>query len=233
VGVETTRATTAEALALAKAGGTMSGVIAMGASKITGLASGTAATDAAAYGQITSRALGLPGPAGSGYVGWTGDYATAPSLTTPTVAAYPSGAVTLIRMDCPPGAAVTGTLAFVFGAVAGLANTYFAAFNSSGVQLGSTSSDLSATTTQFHTTALGAFTIPADGIVYIAYLNGTSGVAGGPKYFPNMTNLSSGFNLAAPLRCSHLTGALTAMPSSLTLSSFTTAWYTYQWLAIY
>jgi hypothetical protein len=38
--------------ALPKAGGTMSGAIAMGTNKITGLANGTAATDAAAFGQI-------------------------------------------------------------------------------------------------------------------------------------------------------------------------------------
>jgi hypothetical protein len=38
--------------ALPKSGGTMSGAIAMGASKITGLANGTASTDAAAFGQI-------------------------------------------------------------------------------------------------------------------------------------------------------------------------------------
>jgi len=39
-------------LDLALTGGTMSGAIAMGANKITGLANGTAATDAAAFGQI-------------------------------------------------------------------------------------------------------------------------------------------------------------------------------------
>jgi hypothetical protein len=59
VAAETTRAETAEALALPTAGGTMSGAIAMGASKITGLGNGTAAQDAAAYGQITSPVLAL------------------------------------------------------------------------------------------------------------------------------------------------------------------------------
>jgi hypothetical protein len=51
VAVETTRAETAEALALPKTGGAMSGAIAMGSNKITGLANGSAAADAAAYGQ--------------------------------------------------------------------------------------------------------------------------------------------------------------------------------------
>ena len=63
VGVETSRAETAEALKLALAGGTMSGAIAMGANKITGLANGTVSTDAAAYGQI---AAGIAAMAWSG-----------------------------------------------------------------------------------------------------------------------------------------------------------------------
>lgn len=42
---------------LALAGGTMSGVIAMGTSKITGLGNGTAAQDAAAFGQLVGRLL--------------------------------------------------------------------------------------------------------------------------------------------------------------------------------
>jgi hypothetical protein len=52
VGVEKTRAEAAEVLKLPLAGGTMSGAIAMGAEKITGLANGSAGTDAAAFGQI-------------------------------------------------------------------------------------------------------------------------------------------------------------------------------------
>jgi hypothetical protein len=43
-----------DATKLPLAGGTMSGAIAMGANKITGLANGTAASDAAAFGQIPS-----------------------------------------------------------------------------------------------------------------------------------------------------------------------------------
>jgi len=48
---------TASGLLLPKTGGAMSGAIAMGANKITGLANGTTGTDAAAFGQIAS-ALG-------------------------------------------------------------------------------------------------------------------------------------------------------------------------------
>ena len=49
---ETSRAEAAEALALLLAGGTMSGAIAMGSHKITGLTNGGSAQDAAAFGQI-------------------------------------------------------------------------------------------------------------------------------------------------------------------------------------
>jgi len=52
------------------AGGTMSGVIAMGANKITGLANGSAAQDAAAFGQIPTS---LP-PSGSAGGDLTGSY---------------------------------------------------------------------------------------------------------------------------------------------------------------
>lgn len=54
---------------LALAGGTMTGAIAMGASKITGLANGTAATDAAAFGQIPLASSTLPLVDGTAAVG--------------------------------------------------------------------------------------------------------------------------------------------------------------------
>jgi hypothetical protein len=63
VAVETSRAETAEALALPLTGGTMSGAIAMGSNKITGLANGSGAQDAAAFGQIPT-ALPPDGTAG-------------------------------------------------------------------------------------------------------------------------------------------------------------------------
>lgn len=70
VAVETSRAQTAEALALPLAGGTMSGAIAMGSHKITGLTNGASAQDAAAFGQIPTA---LP-PNGSASGDLSGSY---------------------------------------------------------------------------------------------------------------------------------------------------------------
>ena len=51
-GAATTAQAAAQTASLPRAGGTMSGAIAMGGSKITGLANGSVTTDAAAYGQV-------------------------------------------------------------------------------------------------------------------------------------------------------------------------------------
>ena len=73
---------------LAKAGGAMSGAIAMGANKITGLANGSASTDAAAFGQI-------PVPAnGYGITGNTGATPT-PAVGLTRAGGNTSGGVTL------------------------------------------------------------------------------------------------------------------------------------------
>ena len=64
------------------AGGTMSGVLAMGSNKITGLANGTAATDAAAFGQVPPLPLAV-GSGGSGGTAITA-YAVVTGGTTAT-----------------------------------------------------------------------------------------------------------------------------------------------------
>ena len=74
--------------ALPKAGGTMTGAIAMGANKITALANGSAATDAAAFGQIPAIATVAPLIAGTAAIGASPRWATedhvhpGPSVTT-------------------------------------------------------------------------------------------------------------------------------------------------------
>lgn len=67
VTVETSRAETAEATKLPLAGGTMSGAIAMGSNKVTGLTNGSGAQDAAAFGQLPSSSSPLAiGSGGTG-----------------------------------------------------------------------------------------------------------------------------------------------------------------------
>jgi hypothetical protein len=78
VAVEKSRAQTAEALLLPLAGGTMAGAIAMGAHKITELTNGSAASDAAGFGQIPAV------PPFSGY-GLFGDGSDGAATITGTV----------------------------------------------------------------------------------------------------------------------------------------------------
>lgn len=61
--------------ALQKAGGTMSGAIAMGGNKITGLANGTAATDAATFGQIPTASGNNPTMDGTASPGSSAQFA--------------------------------------------------------------------------------------------------------------------------------------------------------------
>jgi hypothetical protein len=174
---------------------------------------------------------GFPVPSALGYIAWTGDPQQV-GLTSPAAAAYPSGAMSLARMDAPPSTAVNGYVSCFWITAAGLANTFIGAYDSSGNQLGVTA-DLSAQTAGLKRFQLvGMTTTPADGIVYIVYLNGTSGVAAGPKYFPGLTAVSTAFLLSAPGRASHVTGSLTALAGSITLSGFSTNWYTYGFYAI-
>ena len=87
--------------ALAASGGTMGGALAMGANKVTGLADGSAATDAAAYGQIGGNWQA----ANQGLLTWAYDMPSYPSGGSSPLT--PAGTMFTIAMKVPYTISVT------------------------------------------------------------------------------------------------------------------------------
>jgi len=279
-------AAAAAAASLPLTGGTMSGPIAMGANKVTGLVNGSGAQDAAAFGQLPTLAslgaapLASPALTGSptaptqtagdnstkiatdafvtaavtaavpaglfgattyaslGYVGATAPYTTAATLSNPASGTWTAGVAFLARVDCIPGASVNGFISFSWLNVGGMANSYFGLYNSSGTQLGTGTADQSAASGYTRAAVTGFTVVPSDGIVYVIYLNGTSGVAGGPKYLANgwSGNTPATSKLptqaAAPYNVSHALTSQTSLPGSITLANFTNLGTVIPWLAL-
>jgi hypothetical protein len=111
--IDTTAQTWVEIPYLPLAGGTMSGPIAMGSHKITGLTNGSAATDGAAFGQIPVAEGSNPVAIGPPAAGATGDFSDgghAHGMTTNlgafsggTVALSGTTAVICTSASLPPG----------------------------------------------------------------------------------------------------------------------------------
>ena len=123
----------------------------------------------------------------AGYAGWTQDYATAPALTPPGTTTWAAGTGYFQQIPVVPGLTVNGYISFYWQNAAAMAGSYLSVYTVSGgvVTLVGSTSDLSLTTTGYHRVGVSYFTAtPASGVLYVGYLNGTSGVAGGPCYVP-------------------------------------------------
>ena len=197
--------------------------------------SGTTAT----WQNVSAGVFGFTTYASLGYVGATAPYTTTPNLTAPGSGTYAAGTLCLIRVDCIPGASVNGYISFAWQNASGMANSYFGLYNSAGAAVGSGTADLSSNASTYTRAAVTGFTaIPSDGIVYVIYLNGTSGVAGGPKYLTNAwsgstpTTAKLPSQAAAPYTVTKNTTGATGLPGSLTLSSFTVLASVIPWIAI-
>ena len=111
--------------ALPKAGGTMTGAIAMGGSKVTGLGSGTATGDAVTKGQLDA----VSGRVTGGYVAWTTSGGGEVAVTLP---ALPSGTSAWFMT-------VNGTVAqpwVFFVQISGTTATVYIADANTGVGIG-------------------------------------------------------------------------------------------------
>jgi hypothetical protein len=163
-----------------------------------------------------------------GYVGASGNFLTISPLVAPTASTWTAGVFFLARICCFPSTPVNGYVSTTWLNHASMVNSYIALYNSAGVQIGVTA-DLSASASYYLRAACTGFTVtPADGIIYAGYLNGTSGVAGGPYYMASPWNsnylsdtqtppLTSAYNNLWP-GLSYSAGLSTA-PSTVTYSS--------------
>jgi len=147
-------------------GGTMSGAIAMGSNKITGLAAGTNPSDAVRFDQLLSGP-NVIGPAQVGLVAWSFDLALANSAVSgPTV-----GTVDLTQFYMASSATVNNIMFRCSSTGASsITSCYFGIYNQSGTLLGSTAN---VTTINASTTYYIPFTSSISltpGQYYIAYL---------------------------------------------------------------
>jgi hypothetical protein len=164
---------------------------------------------------------------GLGYLGATSNYLQA-QKSNPTSGTYAAGQLYVARIDCLPSASANGFVSTIWVNAGGMANTFIGLYNSAGTQLGVTG-DLSATAAGWKRLACTGFTVtPSNGIIYAVYLNGTSGVAGGPGVilggWDQNTPLSSALpsGAAAPWYCGTAGGSLTSLPGSITPSAYST-----------
>lgn len=209
--------------------GSVGGVTVTGtpsATQILAATSSTAATWVPASGG--GAGAGIPTPASQGYVGWISDPLSTVAQTNPLTTTWLAGHAYYARCDVIPSVTPNGFISFVWVNPTGMTNCFFSVYTISGTTLtlvGSTI-DLSSTATGWLRLAVSGFTsTPASGVLYVSYMNGTSGLAGGPKLIPGVWNANTptSGNLPAGTagqnRFMDFNGSFTSPPSSATVSS--------------
>jgi hypothetical protein len=111
-------------------GGTMSGAIAMGSNKITGLANGSAAQDAAAFGQIPTN-INPPGQFGD-LLGWSFD----PLMAQWALGGQNAASLFLFRVPLLATTTITNVLIYMNGLGDTLTNSFVAVYTSAGTVVG-------------------------------------------------------------------------------------------------
>lgn len=218
--------------ALQTTGGTMSGAIAMGTSKITGLGNGSAAQDAAAFGQIPTAGTGSTnytvgndnrllqayntGAPMQGFISWNYDSESAVSSNSLTAG------VIFMHKIWLPATTITNIGLTVTNTPSGLTtNQNFAGiYNTSGTRLAVTNDQ----TTNwagagFKTCALSSpLVVATAGYHYIAFVcNASTTVAAGASSNGTQTTFNANTSTSTLRHATTLTGQ-TSLPSSITMS---------------
>lgn len=226
--------------ALQTTGGTMSGAIAMGTSKITGLGNGSAAQDAAAFGQIPTAGTGSTnytvgndtrllqiynmGPQMQGFLAWNYD---CEECTATGAGANVSGTIYLHKIYFAQGQTISNLAVGVqtAGSTLTAGQNLIGIYNSSGTRVAQSADQSGSwTSTGFKSIAMTAsYTVNTAGYHYIAILAvGTTP----PAFYQNANAPSALFNgntAAGTFR--HCTGGTgqTSLPASITLGSTTSS----------
>lgn len=156
-----------------------------------------------------------------GYVGWSCDTQLAGSSTAPTAA----GVMHLIKVKLPVAATIASVSLRITNTASGLANSFVALYDSSGTRRAVTADQ----STPWQTSGAKSisFVSPyaaAAGVYYVGILVGTASVLPTFSRSSNSNVVNDGLTAAQGFRASaHATTGLSATPSSLTLSTQTTA----------
>lgn len=175
----------------------------------------------------------------AGWQVWNGDIATSPASNLMTN--FTGGVLFLARLNVRAAVTVSKIAIWWVQPTGGTpANSFLALFNSAGVQVGSTTSDLTSTATGIITPSIGSQPLSA-GIYFSACLIGTQGTAtaGGPLYWGSgpITGFAGGSafetinQTPSTYRWAKQGSGLSAMPGTVNYSSNTTSVIPY-WCAL-